>query len=586
MCTQPIELKNRTFHYKRGFDKFRMRVPCGNCPTCRNEQQTSWYLRANAEYNTYKAAGGHVLFITLTYNNDFIPKFHDKLNGKKFSFDAFSVRDRQLYVKRLRKNIESHFGYAPRNLGPTGKPILPIKTLITSEYGSNFKRPHYHAVLFIPPLARYNAHDLLKICANSWRFKKIVKNRNFSFLDFCLSPEKFDNYKLFHKGKYLHICQLVKEIGFAQFSSKGAFIQNSDALRYVCKYISKDINFYGLDIVDEYVSTLKSLKNIDEEEYKKHLSYFRRFSPSHLQGRYFGLCLADGFKNDDTLIDTIRNGVRVLENMEVKRYPIPRYIQNSIIYDYERSPIGKFGNMVKDPSKRFLTEFGFDYMCELIQANLEGLTDCYSKLLTNIRISGLSTPELKKDFPSIFASGSTPLDNIQKLTNFASPRDLAAYQLFLRDYTFSSDMTKELTRASKLDLYTKKAIGLGYLRLCRLRQPLENLCNHRGIKLPALLDDAEIYMRQVSKSFNLLKQFHNYDLVINFLTRLQSSQKATDCKNEEHNFQILRSLKEKLNEKPNIYPSISPSHYDEAASESLRRQTYNYHLRNYRRFEG
>lgn len=68
-------------------------------------------------------------FLTLTYNDEHIPKNH---NHKECSHldGELCPRDLKLFIKRLRK----------RNPG--------IRYFAVGEYGENFSRPHYHAVIF------------------------------------------------------------------------------------------------------------------------------------------------------------------------------------------------------------------------------------------------------------------------------------------------------------------------------------------------------------------------------------------------------------------------------------------------------
>lgn len=90
-------------------------VPCNKCAFCIKKHIDAWCLRLAHELEVSSSA----FFITLTYNDEHLPE-----NGE------LSKRDLQLFIKRLRK----------RDPG--------IRYFAIGEYGTEFKRPHYHAVIF------------------------------------------------------------------------------------------------------------------------------------------------------------------------------------------------------------------------------------------------------------------------------------------------------------------------------------------------------------------------------------------------------------------------------------------------------
>lgn len=88
-------------------------VPCGRCIGCRLERSRQWAIRCMHEAQMHE----HNCMVTLTFDDEHLPS------------DGVSVRDLQLFFKRLRKH--SAFRY-----------------YACGEYGDNFARPHYHALLF------------------------------------------------------------------------------------------------------------------------------------------------------------------------------------------------------------------------------------------------------------------------------------------------------------------------------------------------------------------------------------------------------------------------------------------------------
>lgn len=75
-------------------------------------------------------SSGFCWFITLTYDNEHLPM---RLTDGKVYFDV-SRRDVQLFHKRLRKLL--------------GEKSSKYKYYLTSEYGTEFHRPHYHEIAF------------------------------------------------------------------------------------------------------------------------------------------------------------------------------------------------------------------------------------------------------------------------------------------------------------------------------------------------------------------------------------------------------------------------------------------------------
>ena len=91
-------------------------LPCGQCVGCRLERSRQWAVRCMHEASLHKDN----CFVTLTYNDFYLPE-----NGSLVKSDF------QKFMKRLRKRVGTSVRY-----------------YYCGEYGENFGRPHYHAVLF------------------------------------------------------------------------------------------------------------------------------------------------------------------------------------------------------------------------------------------------------------------------------------------------------------------------------------------------------------------------------------------------------------------------------------------------------
>lgn len=94
----------------------KIELPCGQCIGCRLERSRQWAVRCMHEASLYEKNS----FITLTYNNENLPKDL-----------SLHLEDFQLFMKRLRKK--------------NGK---GIRFFHCGEYGDEFNRPHFHSLLF------------------------------------------------------------------------------------------------------------------------------------------------------------------------------------------------------------------------------------------------------------------------------------------------------------------------------------------------------------------------------------------------------------------------------------------------------
>lgn len=90
-------------------------VACGRCVGCRLDYAMDWSVRCVHELQT----SGSGCFVTLTYDNAHLPE--DR---------SLRYRDFQLFMHRVR-----NAGFSPR-------------FFMCGEYGDEFGRPHYHAILF------------------------------------------------------------------------------------------------------------------------------------------------------------------------------------------------------------------------------------------------------------------------------------------------------------------------------------------------------------------------------------------------------------------------------------------------------
>lgn len=94
-------------------------VPCGGCTGCRKAKAKAWALRCHFEAQDHKSA----LFTTLTYNDDALPPTLQPTHLTGF-------------IKRIRQTLHR------------SDPARRIRFFACGEYGEQFERPHYHAILY------------------------------------------------------------------------------------------------------------------------------------------------------------------------------------------------------------------------------------------------------------------------------------------------------------------------------------------------------------------------------------------------------------------------------------------------------
>ena len=114
-------------------------VPCGKCYACLSRNRSQWAFRLQKEQRYSECSH----FVTLTYDDSQL-EYNDE------GYPVVSKRDVQLFLKRLRKQYKG----------------VKIRYFITSEYGPQTQRPHYHGILFNIP---GSVEDVTKGISQAWQ---------------------------------------------------------------------------------------------------------------------------------------------------------------------------------------------------------------------------------------------------------------------------------------------------------------------------------------------------------------------------------------------------------------------------------
>ncbi len=102
-------------------------VTCGQCLNCRIDRQRVWTCRILLESKFYAETS----FITLTYNDEHIPKVVDDQGNISFTLSKTDIDEFIAKLRRKYKHMDGNFRF-----------------FAAAEYGMDENRPHYHVVIF------------------------------------------------------------------------------------------------------------------------------------------------------------------------------------------------------------------------------------------------------------------------------------------------------------------------------------------------------------------------------------------------------------------------------------------------------
>lgn len=213
MCVNPLRI----------YDKVLLRsipVPCSKCPECIKTRINSWKFRLTQE----RRRSQNVSFITLTYNDDNL-KFAK--NGKP----TLVKRDLQLFFKKLRKQQLKYCDWK-------------LKYYAVGEYGTKYKRPHYHIILF-------NLHPKTNL-AESW---------NNGFIDISPAREHSIGYTLKYISKPK--TKSKNDVQLCEFSLMSKNIGSN--------YLTENIKKYHSQLYNCFLITEKGYKMPIPKYYKEKL---------------------------------------------------------------------------------------------------------------------------------------------------------------------------------------------------------------------------------------------------------------------------------------------------------------------------
>ncbi|WP_308270588.1 rolling circle replication-associated protein [Prevotella sp.] len=297
MCYQPLHIKSNNVYRNTSVSPVSYVVPCGRCDSCRDSYAAVWKCRLWHELeHTYKN-GGIAVFLTFTYRDTTLPCIN--ING--IDVPCFNHGDVKTFLNRLKVSMY-------RLYGPNS-----YKYFIAMEYGKNTKRQHLHGLFFLDK--RVVWQDFTELCRSLWS------------LGFMFPKLK--------NGRY------VKDNGEDDSPTIRSAVKGA---LYVSKYVTKDLSFYRIPVVDDVVKSDKS--------------FVRKFGPKHYQSNNIGISILDkvNLSDYDNVVSFLANGITVPYSNT--RIPVPRYIKKKLLFDTVISDrIGSTGKYLYDsfPSTLYLS---------------------------------------------------------------------------------------------------------------------------------------------------------------------------------------------------------------------------------------
>lgn len=351
MCTSPRLIINRSYQFDPVAHKLFHRVPCGRCLECQDLQNNEWFVRNYFEWISTLDKGGCAFFYTLTLHNRNLPRFS--------GVPCFDSRQVILFMKRLRKKLGVEV------------PGCVVRYEVTSEYGDEKGRPHYHIILYFsvslsPSYVRRLVYECWRLgfvkpgkinCGeiNSFHGIKYVckyiskSSRWFNVFLPLLSRLVFYRYARI-------AIYLLRKRNFVLYKAVSRYLHVNGVRNTYLQVIRPD--FILKDFINDYYvksffdgpnlpvlsssvwyNFVTSFIHIYECAAKK----LRSLQPYHHQSKYLGVALLDeryrgSIDMDNALVRFRTNG------QQLEEFPLPRYFKRMLWFDKKPSPVT--GDMV------------------------------------------------------------------------------------------------------------------------------------------------------------------------------------------------------------------------------------------------
>lgn len=418
-------------------------VPCGKCYHCRETRTNEWVTRLYAHAEDFK----NVYFITLTYRS-----FERNLS-KLDSYLIDYLRDAFWHLDNNNKN--DHYCYSPcllcknhyqnflkRLRKNTG--LNDITYILCGEYGSQFHRPHFHAILFTNGTLKYE--DIVK----AWALE-------LSKVDGSFVPARNNKSSVLCRFGRVDFHSLRENGSFDTMANvDGKMLDSHKCFAYVCKYINKDeynAKRVGLAYNDIfYNNNSYDLQNFEEmqvnnlllESYPKDFREFKfKFRPFVSPSR--GTPIASLFVARH--VQEMARGVFSHSSLQTKSIVTPSYfVRKAQEYVYGLRKISDNGSCFGKGNLLLLSS----YLSQMVRGDVslvnsvdsERAIDIQQVLNTNKCFKDLSTGLryiiFKADLDYSFVNGYKYDRSLRKFVQVSSSsvEDFATYWVYRLDADF------------------------------------------------------------------------------------------------------------------------------------------------------
>lgn len=331
MCTSPLLVNNPSVYRHPLYTTTKVSVSCGKCQECRSAYMSDWQTRLAFELDSLYKRGGVAIFLTFTFNDDNLPHFDVPIYARSFVDDKMryagkekqSCFNRDLVLKflnNLKVNVNKLFGKSS------------YKYFLCSEYGKNTQRPHHHGLFLLE--SGVDPDQFALLCRKLW-------HSGFMF------PKYDEQHHIWVDNNNAPSSITIRSL--------------VGGCKYVAKYVTKDMSFYELTNVQDYLDTWYKVMSDDE---KKSID---NCLPKHWQSKGLGFSLVDKLDkmSDEVKVNKLHTGVT--SPLSGKIISIPQYCINKLLYkNVKSSRVSKTTG--KNLYDRYLSEFGKAYI-KLVYCN-------------------------------------------------------------------------------------------------------------------------------------------------------------------------------------------------------------------------
>ena len=301
MCISYYDIKHNSLFGVNNAGANYVFAPCGVCEGCSRTAQYSWAWRLTADLQYYvKERGYKVGFITLTYNDESLPKIPYKYGKEIAGMSCFSKDHTNKLILYLRKTLHRDYG------------CKEFLYFLASERGPNgTHRPHYHLLIAWNPSCGLTAYELHKRIRHYWSTDIDYKLREpwgvsvqtRKALGF-VTPRDLMGGEVKKDGTRI----LPFEVSTHDNLLKCAF--------YTAKYVTKDIYF------------MREIKDKVSKDVLKSPS-FKNYLPHHRQSKSLGFHSIASL-SDAQKIELLLRGRSFLASDKLMMPPM--YIQNKLLF--------------------------------------------------------------------------------------------------------------------------------------------------------------------------------------------------------------------------------------------------------------